>query len=60
MEVTYRYKARDKFGKPSNGQMAAGSDTEVAAKLKEPETRARKFDDVVKSAEQSAVLVLVY
>ncbi len=35
MEVTYRYKARDKFGKPVNGQMAAGSDAEVAAKLKE-------------------------
>jgi TPR repeat protein len=33
---------------------------DVAGKLKEPETRARKFDDVVKSAEQSAVLVLVY
>ncbi len=37
MEVTYRYKARDKFGKSSDGQMAAGSDTEVAAKLKERE-----------------------
>jgi len=33
---------------------------EVSAKLKEPETKERKFEDVVKSAEQSAVLVLVY
>ncbi len=33
---------------------------EVAAKLKEPITRDRKFEDVVKSAEQAAVLVLVY
>ena len=33
---------------------------EVAAKLKEPETREMKFEDVVKSAEQAAVLVLVY
>ena len=33
---------------------------EVSAKLKEPETKERKFDDVVKSAEQTAVRVLVY
>ena len=33
---------------------------EVPAKLKEPETKERKFEDVVKSAEQAAVLVLVY
>lgn len=33
---------------------------EVAAKLAEPETKERKFEDVVKSAEQAAVLVLVY
>ena len=33
---------------------------EVAAKLKEPGTKDRKFEDVVKSAEQAAVLVLVY
>ena len=32
---------------------------EVSAKLKEPNTKARKFEDVVKSAEQVAVLVLV-
>ncbi len=37
MDVTYRYKARNKFGKPSNGQMTAVSDTEVASKLKEKE-----------------------
>ena len=33
---------------------------EVAAKLKEPNTKDRTFEDVVKSAEQAAVLVLVY
>ena len=33
---------------------------EVAAKLREPNTRDRKFEDVVKYAEQAAVLVLVY
>jgi len=33
---------------------------EVSAKLKEPETKEHKFEDVVKSAEQAAVLVLVY
>ena len=33
---------------------------EVSAKLKEPETKAQKFEDAVKSAEQAAALVLVY
>jgi hypothetical protein len=33
---------------------------EVSAKLKEPNTKEQKFEDVVKSAEQAAVLVLVY
>ena len=33
---------------------------EVSAKLKEPTAKERKFEDVVKSAEQAAVLVLVY
>jgi TPR repeat protein len=33
---------------------------EVSAKLKEPISVERKFDDVVKSAEKAAVLVLVY
>jgi TPR repeat protein len=33
---------------------------EVSAKLKEANTKGRKFEDVVKSAEQAAVLVLVY
>ena len=33
---------------------------EVAAQLKEPETQAQKFEDVVKSAEQAAVRVLVF
>ena len=32
----------------------------VAAQLKEPNTKDRKFEDVVKSAEPAAVLVLVY
>ncbi len=33
---------------------------EVSAKLKEPNTKEQKFEDVVKTAEQAAVLVLVY
>jgi len=33
---------------------------DVSARLKEPSTKDRKFEDVVKSAEQAAVLVLVY
>jgi S1-C subfamily serine protease len=33
---------------------------EVSAKLKQPNTKDQKFEDVVKSAEQAAVLVLVY
>ena len=33
---------------------------EVSAKLKETTSKARKFEDVVKSAEQAAVLVVVY
>jgi len=33
---------------------------EVAARLKEPGAKDRKFEDVVKSAEQATVLVLVY
>ena len=33
---------------------------EVSAKLKEPNMKDRKFGDVVKSAEQAGVLVLVY
>ncbi len=33
---------------------------EVAARLREPELKERKFEDVVRSAKQAAVLVLVY
>jgi serine protease Do len=33
---------------------------EVAAKLKEPSAKDNKFEDIVKEAEQAAVLVLVY
>ncbi len=33
---------------------------DVASKLKEPLTAERKFEDVVKSAQAAAVLVLVY
>ena len=33
---------------------------EVSARLKDANTNERKFEDVVKSAEQAAVLVLVY
>jgi hypothetical protein len=32
----------------------------VSAKLKEPNTKDEKFEDVAKSAQQAAVLVLVY
>ncbi len=34
MEVSYRYQARDKFGRSVAGQMSAVSDTEVATNLK--------------------------
>jgi len=34
MEVSYRYQARDKFGRSVAGQMSAASDTEVATNLK--------------------------
>ena len=33
---------------------------DVAAKLKEPNTKDESFEDVVKSAQDAAVLVLVY
>ena len=33
---------------------------EASAKRKEPNTKEQKFEDVVKSAEQATVLVLVY
>ena len=33
---------------------------EVVAKLKEPNAKERKFEDVVKQAKEAAVLVLVY
>ena len=33
---------------------------DVSAKLKEPETKERNFEEVVKSTERAAVLVLVY
>jgi len=33
---------------------------DVASKLKEPQTKEKKLEDVVKEAEQAAVLVLVY
>jgi hypothetical protein len=33
---------------------------DVAAKLKEPNTKEEKFEDVVKAAQEAAVLVLVY
>jgi S1-C subfamily serine protease len=33
---------------------------EVSAKLKEPNAKEMKFEEVVKSAEQAAVLILVY
>ena len=49
------------FGLRSNAALPfLESVPEVSAKLKEPETKERKFEEVVKSAEQAAVLVLVY
>lgn len=36
------------------------SAAEVSAKLKEPNGKEQMFEDVVRSAEQAAVLVLVY
>lgn len=33
---------------------------EISAKLKEPNTKEMKFENVVKAAEQAAVLVLAY
>ena len=33
---------------------------DVAAKLKEPNPRGRKFEDVVKEAQEAAALVIVY
>ena len=49
------------FGLRSNAALPfLESVPEVAAKLKEPNTKDRKFEDVVKDAEQAAVLVLVY
>ena len=33
---------------------------EVSAKLKEPESKERKFDELVKPAEQTALSVLLY
>ena len=42
------------------GNSGLESVPEVSAKLKAPRTAERKFEDVVKDAEQAAVLVLVY
>jgi hypothetical protein len=36
------------------------SEPELAAKLREPTTSACRFEDVVKSAEKAAVLVLAF
>jgi hypothetical protein len=49
------------FRTPRNHQETpAEKPPAVSAKLKEPRTAERKFEDVVKDAEQAAVLVLVY
>ena len=49
------------FGLRSNAALPfLESVPEVTAKFKEPHTKDRKFEDVVKDAEQAAVLVLVY
>jgi len=46
--------------KLAKGESFLESVPEVAAKLKEPETKERKFEEVVKAAEQPGVLVLLY
>ena len=48
--------------KPPGGYLLSFLESvpEVPAKLKEPNPKERKFEDVVKDAEQAAVLVLVY
>jgi hypothetical protein len=33
---------------------------DISAKLKEPNTKEERFEDVVKSAQQAAVMILVY
>ena len=49
------------FGLRSNAALPnLESVPEVSAKLKAPETKDKKFEEVVKEAEQAAVLVLVY
>jgi len=49
------------FGPRSNAALPfLESVPEVPAKLKEPETKERKIEEVVKSVEQVAMLVLVY
>jgi hypothetical protein len=68
--------ARDGAGQAAERQRTLAGDTDhgereeeiaslsgapdVSAKLKEARTADRKFEDVVKDAEQAAVLVLVY
>ena len=46
------------FHNPQSGFL--GSVPDVSAKLKSPNTNEEKFEDVVKSAQAAAVLVLVY
>ena len=53
--VNYAIKSPD-----ASGLSFLESVPEVSAKLKEPNTKERKFEEVVKDAEQAAVLVLVY
>ena len=40
--------------------MPLGNDKAFSAQLKEPNIKEQQFEDVVPSAEQAAVLVLVY
>ena len=53
--VNYAVKSPD-----TSGLAFLESVPEVSAKLKEPNTKEKKFEEVVKEAEQAAVLVLVY
>ena len=58
--VRWSHGHRRFFIHPSAFSLLSESVPDVGAKLKAPNTREKKFEDVVKEAEQAAVLVLVY
>ena len=47
-------------GRQSRSVLECASPLALSAKLKAPNTKEEKFEDVVKSAQDAAVLVLVY